>query len=122
MSPGALTVARGCGHAPGGTWERAVPVHASTAAATHAARVEMPFAEPGKFRATISPVIQITVNGSTRALEHSLDVAALLTALELTGKKVAVERNGEIVPRSAHGSTQVLNGDRLEIVVAVGGG
>ena len=67
-------------------------------------------------------MIQITVIGNTRALEDSLDVAALLAALQLAGKKVAVERNGEIVPRSAHGSTMVLNGDRLEIVVAVGGG
>ena len=67
-------------------------------------------------------MIQITVNGSTRALERSVDVAALLAALELSGKKIAVERNGEIVPRSAHGSTLVLDGDRLEIVVAVGGG
>ena len=67
-------------------------------------------------------MIQITVNGSTRALERSVDLAALLAALELSGKKIAVERNGEIVPRSAHGSTLVLDGDRLEIVVAVGGG
>jgi len=67
-------------------------------------------------------VIQITVNGSTRALERPLDVAALLATLELAGKKVAVERNGEIVPKSAHGSTLVLDGDQLEIVVAVGGG
>ena len=67
-------------------------------------------------------MIQITVNGSTRALEGSLDVAALLAKLQLTGKKVAVERNGEIIPRSAHGSTLVLDGDQLEIVVAVGGG
>ena len=67
-------------------------------------------------------MIQITVNGNTRAFERSLDVASLLATLELTGKKVAVERNGEIVPRSAHGSTLVLDGDQLEIVVAVGGG
>ena len=67
-------------------------------------------------------MIRITVNGSTRALERPLDVAALLTTLELAGKKVAVERNGEIVPRSAHGSTMLLDGDQLEIVVAVGGG
>jgi len=67
-------------------------------------------------------VIQITVNGNTRALERALDVAALLAALQLAGKKVAVERNGEIVPRSAHDSTMVANGDQLEIVVAVGGG
>ena len=67
-------------------------------------------------------MIRITVNGSTRALERSLDVSALLATLELAGKKVAVERNGEIVPRSAHGSTMLLDGDQLEIVVAVGGG
>ena len=67
-------------------------------------------------------MIQITVNGSTRALSGSLDVATLLSAMQLAGKKVAVERNGEIVPKSAHGSTMVLDGDRLEIVVAVGGG
>ena len=67
-------------------------------------------------------MIRITLNGSTRALERSLDVAALLATLELAGKKVAVERNGEIVPRSAHGSTMLLDGDQLEIVVAVGGG
>ena len=64
----------------------------------------------------------MTVNGSTRALERSLDVAALLATLELAGKKVAVERNGEIVPRSAHGSKMLSDGDQLEIVVAVGGG
>ena len=67
-------------------------------------------------------MIQIAVNGNTRALERPLDVGALLSVLQLTGKKVAVERNGEIVPRSAHGSTLVLDGDRFEIVVAVGGG
>ena len=67
-------------------------------------------------------MIRITVNGSARAFERPLDVGALLATLELAGKKVAVERNGEIVPKSAHGSTLVLDGDRLEIVVAVGGG
>ncbi|MCD6042082.1 MAG: thiamine-biosynthesis protein ThiS, partial [Burkholderiales bacterium] len=44
------------------------------------------------------------------------------SSLNLSGKKVAVERNGEIVPRSAHASTLLADGDRLEIVVAVGGG
>jgi sulfur carrier protein len=55
-------------------------------------------------------------------LEQPLDVAALIGRLALTGKRVAVERNGEIVPKSAHHSTLVADGDRLEIVVAVGGG
>jgi sulfur carrier protein len=51
-----------------------------------------------------------------------LQVLGLLEKLELVGKKVAVERNGEIVPKSAHASTVLADGDRLEIVVAVGGG
>jgi sulfur carrier protein len=40
----------------------------------------------------------------------------------MAGKKVAVERNGEIVPKSAHANTVIGDGDQLEIVVAVGGG
>jgi sulfur carrier protein len=67
-------------------------------------------------------MIQVTVNGSAHRLEVPVNVRALLERLEMAGKKVAVERNGEIVPRSAHSSTLVADGDRLEIVVAVGGG
>ena len=66
--------------------------------------------------------MQITVNGSTRVYEAPLAVAELLLQMVLAGKKVAVERNGEIVPRGAHGSPLLVEGDRLEIVVAVGGG
>ena len=67
-------------------------------------------------------MIQICVNGCTRAYDQPLAVAQLLHQMELAGKKVAVERNGEIVPRGAHASTLLVNGDRLEIVAAVGGG
>lgn len=67
-------------------------------------------------------MIQITVNGASQRLEQPLAVADLIARMALAGKKIAVERNGEIVPKSAHGSTLVLDGDRLEIVVAVGGG
>lgn len=67
-------------------------------------------------------MIQVTVNGTAHRLERPLELAALLARLELAGKKIAVERNGEIVPKSAHASTLVADGDRLEIVVAVGGG
>lgn len=49
-------------------------------------------------------------------------VAALLGELGLTGRRIAVERNGEIVPRSRHDTEALAPGDRLEIVVAVGGG
>ena len=67
-------------------------------------------------------MIQVTVNGAAHRLEKPLQISALLEKLELAGKKIAVERNGEIVPRSAHASTVLTDGDRLEIVVAVGGG
>lgn len=67
-------------------------------------------------------MIQVTVNGSAHRFEQPLELAALLARLELSGKKIAVEKNGEIVPKSAHGSTLLQDGDRLEIVAAVGGG
>ena len=67
-------------------------------------------------------MIQITVNGAARRLERSLPVSLLIEQMELSGRKIAVERNGEIVPRSAHASTLLSDGDQLEIVVAVGGG
>jgi len=67
-------------------------------------------------------MISITVNGEPRKLEAPLNCAELLVKLELAGKRVALERNGEIVPRSRHAEQQVADGDRLEIVVAVGGG
>ncbi len=67
-------------------------------------------------------MIQVTVNGAAHRLDAPLDVRALLERLEMAGKKIAVERNGEIVPRGLHGQTMVQDGDRLEIVVAVGGG
>ena len=67
-------------------------------------------------------MIQVTVNGSSHRFDDALDIAQLIGRLALAGKKIAVERNGEIVPRSAHHSTRLDDGDRLEIVVAVGGG
>jgi sulfur carrier protein len=67
-------------------------------------------------------MIQVTVNGAAHRLEKPLQISGLLEKLALAGKKIAVERNGEIVPRSAHASTVLADGDRLEIVVAVGGG
>jgi sulfur carrier protein len=66
--------------------------------------------------------LEVQVNGEKRAFESALSVAQLLQHMGLEGKRVAVERNGEIVPRSQHGATVLAAGDRLEIVVAVGGG
>ena len=67
-------------------------------------------------------MIQIIVNGSGQNLPGPLTVRDLLQEMALAGKKIAVERNGEIVPRAAHAATLLADGDRLEIVVAVGGG
>jgi sulfur carrier protein len=67
-------------------------------------------------------MIQGVVNGAARRFERPLAVHELVAQLALAGKKIAVEKNGEIVPKSAHGSTLVADGDRLEIVVAMGGG
>ncbi len=67
-------------------------------------------------------MIEITVNGAAQRIDSPFLVSQLLDRLELTGKRLAVELNGEIVPRSRHASTSLADGDRLEIVVAVGGG
>lgn len=67
-------------------------------------------------------VIRLTLNGETRQFPQPLSMNELLHDLELTGKRVAVERNGEIVPRSQFAAVQLVDGDALEIVVAVGGG
>ena len=67
-------------------------------------------------------MITLTVNGSPQSLEDPTKLAQLLDTMQLTGKRVAVERNGEIVPRSQYALVDLLDGDQLEIVVAVGGG
>jgi sulfur carrier protein len=67
-------------------------------------------------------VIDVTVNGEPRHLDSGTSVAALLAQMALAGKRVAVERNGEIVPKGRHAETVLATGDKLEIVAAVGGG
>jgi len=67
--------------------------------------------------------MNLTINGEVRAFEGGVsDVAALVAALGLDTKKVAVERNLEIVPRSVYASTPLADGDRIEIVHFIGGG
>jgi len=84
------------------------------------------FLHPGRCSAArcydSRPMLELSVNGETKRFDGALDVARLLERLELAGRKVAVERNGEIVPRSRYAGTPLASGDRLEIVVAVGGG
>jgi len=66
--------------------------------------------------------MQVTINGESRPLAAPQSVQALLDGLGLDTRKVAVELNLEIVPRSAYGATQVGDGDKLEIVHFIGGG
>jgi sulfur carrier protein len=73
--------------------------------------------------APMSPTsIQLTVNGEPRVLPAPLDIPALLAAEGLGERRVAVEVNGEIVPRSRHAGFALADGDRVEIVHALGGG
>lgn len=68
-------------------------------------------------------LIQITINGKARDFEASVaTLSDLVEKLGLTGKRLAIERNGEIVPKSTFAEVSLQNGDKLEIVGAVGGG
>jgi len=86
----------------------------------HAAKIEavqhLPLSIPA------SAVITVTINGEARKFEQPLAFSQLVERLGLTGKRIAIERNGEIVPRSQFAARALADGDRLEIVVAVGGG
>ncbi len=66
--------------------------------------------------------MQITVNGENRRFESDVSVSQLLNLLGLPEKKIAVEHNLEIVPKSAYDTHMVTDGDRIEIVHFIGGG
>ena len=66
--------------------------------------------------------VSLTVNGEARSFDGPLSVEGLLHSLELDRRKVAVERNEAIVPRSAYAETWLASGDALEIVHFIGGG
>ena len=67
-------------------------------------------------------MITVRINGEPRQFPQAISIAVLAEEMGLTGKRIALERNGEIVPRSRFAEQQLADGDRLEIVVAVGGG
>jgi len=66
--------------------------------------------------------MEVVVNGESREVPDGTTVEGLLAVLGLAGRPVAVERNREIGPRSAHASARLEAGDRVEIVTMVGGG
>ena len=67
-------------------------------------------------------MISVSINGESRHFDIPVSVAVLLEQMQLGGKRIALERNGEIVPRSQFTQQMLSDGDKLEIVVAVGGG
>ena len=66
--------------------------------------------------------MELMINGEKREFGAPLSVAGLLASLSLEPQKIAVERNREIVPKSAYAATGLADGDRIEIVQFVGGG
>lgn len=66
--------------------------------------------------------IEVIINGEPRTVLQGTTVAALVTELGLADRRVAVERNREVVPRAEHASTVLQAGDKLELVTFVGGG
>jgi sulfur carrier protein len=67
-------------------------------------------------------MLTLSVNGTATRVDDAATVADVIAKIGAAGKRIAVERNGEIVPRSRYAATPVRDGDRLEIVGAVGGG
>ena len=66
--------------------------------------------------------MQIVLNGQTRRLEPGTTLAALVASLDLGGRRMAVEINEEVILRSEYADLVLSEGDRVEIVHAVGGG
>ena len=66
--------------------------------------------------------MQIILNGEPRDLEQNASLAQLVDELQLTGKRLAIEVNREIIPKSEHITHTLNEGDQVEIVHAIGGG
>jgi sulfur carrier protein len=71
---------------------------------------------------TMNAPIRVTLNGAPREFPAPLTFSQLLHEMALAGRRLAIERNGEIVPRSRFAESQLADGDRIEVVMAVGGG
>jgi sulfur carrier protein len=72
--------------------------------------------------ATSSNMTTLVINGAATDIGDARTIADIVIRMNLAGKKIAVEKNGEIVSRSRYAATPIAAGDRLEIVGAVGGG
>ncbi len=70
----------------------------------------------------MSQAIRVTLNGAPRDFAAPPTYAQLVDELALAGKRLAIEVNGQILPRSRFPERRLADGDRIEVVVAVGGG
>ncbi len=67
--------------------------------------------------------MNLSINGNTKQFDgENMTIFDLVVTLNLVGKRLAIEKNGEIVPRSQFDAAILIDGDKLEIVGAVGGG
>lgn len=66
--------------------------------------------------------MEILLNGVNRKLKPGITISELVSELDLTGRRVAVEVNGRIVPASEHDGHPLGAGDRVELISAIGGG
>lgn len=71
---------------------------------------------------SIQAMLELQINGKPQQIPPGSNVGNLIASLHLEGKRYAIELNGEIVPKSRHADTRLNNGDKLEVVIAVGGG
>ncbi len=69
-----------------------------------------------------TPEISIELNGSRRSVAAGISLAQLLKTLDMAGQRVAIEVNEDVVPRSEYAGTVLSEGDRVEIIRAIGGG
>ncbi|HUX90290.1 MAG TPA: sulfur carrier protein ThiS [Gallionellaceae bacterium] len=67
-------------------------------------------------------MISVSINGTVHHFDTPISVAALIEYMQIGNKRIAIERNGEIVPRGQFNQQMLADGDKLEVVVAVGGG
>jgi len=66
--------------------------------------------------------MNITLNGKSHTVENQCTIEQLIEQLDLAGKRVAVEVNLDIIPRSEHAQHQLQDDDKVEVVHAIGGG
>ncbi len=66
--------------------------------------------------------INVILNGETRVIPDGTSIEALLDQLGIKGRRLAVEVDGEVIPRSSHATRTLANGERVEVVHAIGGG